>query len=80
MRVEEGAGGGGGEAKAIAGVVVMACNRVSVTRALDLLIKYRPSKELFPIVVSQDCGHRQTAEAIAAYADQVAHMEVCVSV
>lgn len=34
-------------------VVVFACNRVSVSRSLDALIKYRPSREQFPIIVSQ---------------------------
>lgn len=34
-------------------VIVFACNRVSVSRNLDALIKYRPSREQFPIVVSQ---------------------------
>lgn len=36
-------------------VIVFACNRVSVSRNLDALIKYRPSREQFPIVVSQVC-------------------------
>lgn len=34
-------------------VVVFACNRVSVKRNLDELIKYRPNAEQFPIIVSQ---------------------------
>lgn len=34
-------------------VIVFACNRVSVSRSLDALIKYRPSREQFPIIVSQ---------------------------
>jgi alpha-1,3-mannosyl-glycoprotein beta-1,2-N-acetylglucosaminyltransferase len=37
-------------------VIVFACNRVSVSRNLDALIKYRPSREQFPIVVSQVCN------------------------
>lgn len=37
-------------------VIVFACNRVSVSRNLDALIKYRPSREQFPIVVSQVCA------------------------
>lgn len=36
-------------------VIVFACNRVSVSRNLDALIKYRPSREQFPIIVSQVC-------------------------
>lgn len=34
-------------------VIVFACNRVSISRNLDALIKYRPSREQFPIIVSQ---------------------------
>ena len=34
-------------------VIVFACNRISVSRSLDALIKYRPSREQFPIIVSQ---------------------------
>jgi hypothetical protein len=35
-------------------VLVIACNRVSISRSLDLLIKYRgPNREQFPIIVSQ---------------------------
>lgn len=34
-------------------ILVLACNRVNVTRCLDLLIQYRPSKEKFPIIISQ---------------------------
>ncbi len=34
------------------------CIRVSVNKALDELISYRPSKEKYPIIVSQDCGHK----------------------
>lgn len=39
--------------KPVIPVVVIACNRVSISRSLDLLIKYRPNREQFPIVVSQ---------------------------
>ena len=36
--------------------------RVSVNKALDLLVAYRPNKQQFPIIVSQDCGHQVTIE------------------
>lgn len=39
-------------------VIVFACNRVSVSRNLDALIKYRPLREQFPIIVSQVCTVR----------------------
>lgn len=51
-------------------ILVIACNRISVTRALNKLIQYRPSKEQFPIIVSQDCGHEPTATAILEYSDR----------
>ena len=35
------------------------CLKLS-SKALDLLISYRPSKEQFPIIVTQDCGHAET--------------------
>lgn len=34
-------------------VLVLACNRVSVSRCLDQLIQYRPNPDQFPIIVSQ---------------------------
>ncbi|XP_076033923.1 alpha-1,3-mannosyl-glycoprotein 2-beta-N-acetylglucosaminyltransferase [Oratosquilla oratoria] len=53
-------------------VLLIACNRESaVRRSLDLLLKYRPSQERFPIIVSQDCGHRPTKQAIQSYGNQV---------
>lgn len=44
--------------KAVIGVLVLFCDRATVTRTLDQLVKYRPSPKTFPIVVSQDCGLR----------------------
>lgn len=52
-------------------VVVIACNRPTVSRCLDMLIKYRPSVEKFPIVVSQDCNHEATTNVIKSYQNQV---------
>lgn len=57
------------------GILVIACNRPTVKRCVDLLIKYRPSPEKFPIVVSQDCGDTQTAGVIKSYGDQVTHIQ-----
>ncbi|KAM4581554.1 alpha-1,3-mannosyl-glycoprotein 2-beta-N-acetylglucosaminyltransferase a isoform 1-T2 [Odontesthes bonariensis] len=56
-------------------VLVMACNRVTVRRCLDKLLQHRPSAERFPIIVSQDCGHADTAEVIRSYGDQVTHLK-----
>ncbi|CAG0890125.1 unnamed protein product [Cyprideis torosa] len=52
-------------------ILVMACNRVNVTRALDLLINHRPDPERFPIIVSQDCGDETTAKLIRGYGNEV---------
>ncbi|XP_067865720.1 alpha-1,3-mannosyl-glycoprotein 2-beta-N-acetylglucosaminyltransferase-like isoform X2 [Heterodontus francisci] len=55
-------------------VLVIGCDRPTIRRCLDKLLYYRPSKELFPILVSQDCGHEETAKVIASYGDQVMHI------
>ncbi|KAF3707820.1 Alpha-1,3-mannosyl-glycoprotein 2-beta-N-acetylglucosaminyltransferase [Channa argus] len=55
-------------------ILVIACDRVTVKRSLDRLIQYRPSPELHPIIVSQDCGHTETARVIRSYGDQVMHI------
>ncbi|XP_026155542.1 alpha-1,3-mannosyl-glycoprotein 2-beta-N-acetylglucosaminyltransferase b [Mastacembelus armatus] len=55
-------------------ILVIACDRVTVKRSLDKLIQYRPSPELYPIIVSQDCGHTETAHVIGLYGDQVTHI------
>jgi alpha-1,3-mannosyl-glycoprotein beta-1,2-N-acetylglucosaminyltransferase len=39
--------------KPVIPIIVFACNRVAVSRSLKLLIQYRPSKQQFPIIVSQ---------------------------
>lgn len=39
--------------KPVIPVIVFACNRVSVKQNLDALVKYRPTREQFPIIVSQ---------------------------
>jgi len=57
--------------KPIIPVLLFSCNRVSVNKALDLLLAYRPDKRQFPIIVSQDCGHQETAEVIRGYGDQI---------
>lgn len=56
-------------------ILVIACNRVTVRRCLDKLLQYRPSTELYPIIVSQDCGHAETAEVIRSYGNQVTHVQ-----
>lgn len=60
----------------ILAILVFSCNRITVQRCLDQLIKYRPSVEQFPIIVSEDCQHRQTADVIARYGNQIVHIQV----
>lgn len=51
---------------------MIACNRVTVRRALDQLIKFRKEfRDRFPIIVSQDCVHAATTRVIESYADEV---------
>lgn len=58
-------------------ILMIACNREpAIRRSLDLLIKHRPSKERFPIIVSQDCGHQPTKQAILSFGDQINLIEV----
>ncbi|XP_078740864.1 alpha-1,3-mannosyl-glycoprotein 2-beta-N-acetylglucosaminyltransferase isoform X2 [Lampetra fluviatilis] len=55
-------------------ILVIACDRPTVSRCLDRLLRFRPSAARFPIVVSQDCGHAETARVIQSYGDQVTHL------
>ncbi|XP_051899904.1 alpha-1,3-mannosyl-glycoprotein 2-beta-N-acetylglucosaminyltransferase b [Pristis pectinata] len=55
-------------------VLVIGCDRPTIRRCLDKLLHHRPSKELYPILVSQDCGHEETARVIASYGDQLMHI------
>ena len=52
-------------------VLMFACNRVTVAKALDSLLAYRKDKNKFPIIVSQDCGHGETAKVIQSYGDVI---------
>jgi len=61
--------------KPVIPVLVFSCNRVSVSRALDLLITYRPDKSQFPIIVTQDCGHKETKDVIESYGDQIIYIQ-----
>ena len=61
-------------------ILVIACNRPTVSRCLDKLFEYRPQgmEEQFPVFVSQDCGDQPTAEVIRSYGPKVTHLQVCV--
>eukprot|EP00095_Tigriopus_kingsejongensis_P000546 snap_masked-scaffold212_size255419-processed-gene-1.10 protein:Tk00546 transcript:snap_masked-scaffold212_size255419-processed-gene-1.10-mRNA-1 annotation:"alpha- -mannosyl-glycoprotein 2-beta-n-acetylglucosaminyltransferase" len=53
-------------------VLMFACNRVTVSRAVDLLLKYRGERTAqFPLIVSQDCGHADTWAVLQGYGDQI---------
>lgn len=56
-------------------VLVLAFNRPTVSRCLDLLLKYRTSSDNdFPIVVSQDGDHKETSDVIDKYQTQLTHL------
>ncbi|RWS16140.1 Alpha-1:3-mannosyl-glycoprotein 2-beta-N-acetylglucosaminyltransferase-like protein [Dinothrombium tinctorium] len=52
-------------------VLLLACNRVTVARSLEKLIKHRNNDLSFPIIVSQDCNHEQTTNVIKRFGDQI---------
>ncbi|KAH8280267.1 hypothetical protein KR018_001318 [Drosophila ironensis] len=56
-------------------VLVFACNRVSVRRCLDNLVRHRPSAEQFPIIVSQDCHDEPTKNVILSYGNKLSLIE-----
>lgn len=56
-------------------VLVFACNRPSIARCLDNLVNYRPNKDQFPIIISQDCGDELTKETILKYKEDVTLIE-----
>ncbi|XP_060073454.1 alpha-1,3-mannosyl-glycoprotein 2-beta-N-acetylglucosaminyltransferase-like [Ylistrum balloti] len=62
--------------KVVLPVLLIACDRVTVNRSLNQLIRLRTTKEQFPIIVSQDCAHKPTAEVIQKYVvtDNVVHI------
>ncbi|XP_050427905.1 alpha-1,3-mannosyl-glycoprotein 2-beta-N-acetylglucosaminyltransferase [Adelges cooleyi] len=55
-------------------VLVIACNRPSISRCLNKLLKYRKSKEQFPIIVSQDCIHERTSQVIKSFGSEITHI------
>ncbi|KAK0175286.1 hypothetical protein PV327_009047 [Microctonus hyperodae] len=61
-------------------ILVFSCNRITVQKCLDQLIKLRPSAEQFPIIVSQDCDHQATADIIKSYGEEVIHIQTAIIV
>ncbi|KAL6729281.1 hypothetical protein Aduo_000353 [Ancylostoma duodenale] len=57
-------------------VVVFACSRAAaVTGIVKKLISLRPSKDLFPIIVSQDCDNIPVQRAVAEFRNQVVYIK-----
>uniref|UniRef100_A0A914DP34 Alpha-1,3-mannosyl-glycoprotein 2-beta-N-acetylglucosaminyltransferase n=1 Tax=Acrobeloides nanus TaxID=290746 RepID=A0A914DP34_9BILA len=56
--------------------LVLVCNRVDAIRNhLLKLLKYRPSSEQFPIVVSQDCDNEDVANEVRKYEPYVKYIK-----
>ncbi|XGW22635.1 hypothetical protein V3C99_005112 [Haemonchus contortus] len=57
-------------------VVVFACNRpAAVSNLVKRLISLRPSKEQFPITISQDCNNIAVQRAVAEFRDEVQYVK-----
>ena len=52
-------------------ILVIACNRPSVSRCLDNIFKFKPKGFDLPVIVSQDCGHTETENVIKSYGDKL---------
>ena len=52
-------------------VLVIACNRPTVSRCLDNIFKVKPKDIDMPVIVSQDCGHVETENVIKSYGDKL---------
>merc|ERR1712018_222071 len=60
---------------AVIAILMFACNRITVSKALDSLLDYRKDDVKFPIIVSQDCGNAETREVIKSYGDKITFIE-----
>ncbi|CAP34231.2 Protein CBR-GLY-13 [Caenorhabditis briggsae] len=57
-------------------VLVFSCNRAQAVRDhVQKLIKYRPSKEQFPIIVTQDCDNENVKIEVQKFGDQVQYIK-----
>ena len=52
-------------------LLVISCNRVEVKRCLDKIFQHKPKDYPIQVIVSQDCGHRETANVIRSYGDKI---------
>ncbi|KAH7980365.1 hypothetical protein HPB49_015312 [Dermacentor silvarum] len=55
------------EEQEVIAILVLTCNRVSVTRTLNQVMRYRPSQPRFPVIVSQDGYNNETSELLLRY-------------
>ncbi|CAI5455200.1 unnamed protein product [Caenorhabditis angaria] len=57
-------------------VLVFSCNRASAVREhVKKLLNYRPSKELFPVIVTQDCDNEAVKNEIKNFGDDVQYIK-----
>ncbi|CAB3400244.1 unnamed protein product [Caenorhabditis bovis] len=57
-------------------VLVFSCNRVlAIKEHIKKLIKYRPNKEMFPIIVSQDCDNEGVRKEVQSFGDEVQYIK-----
>jgi alpha-1,3-mannosyl-glycoprotein beta-1,2-N-acetylglucosaminyltransferase len=54
-------------------VLLLACDRVTVSKSLDSILAVRPP-DSFPIVVSQDCANMETSKVIEGYTGKILHL------
>jgi len=52
-------------------LLVISCNRVEVKRCLDKIFHHKPKDYPVQVIVSQDCGHQETANVIRSYGTQI---------
>lgn len=55
-------------------ILIIACNRPSISRCINKLLKYRKSKDEFQIIVSQDCIHERTSQVIKSFGRDLIHI------
>uniref|UniRef100_A0A0N5AA13 Alpha-1,3-mannosyl-glycoprotein 2-beta-N-acetylglucosaminyltransferase n=1 Tax=Syphacia muris TaxID=451379 RepID=A0A0N5AA13_9BILA len=57
-------------------VLVFVCNRAQALKQhVDKLLKYRPSSDLYPIIISQDCDSNEVTEVVRSYGSAVHYIK-----
>nr|pir protein B0416.6 [imported] - Caenorhabditis elegans [Caenorhabditis elegans] len=57
-------------------VLVFSCNRAMAVRDhVEKLIRYRPSQEKFPIIVTQDCDNENVKNEVKKFGDKVEYIK-----